>query len=94
MAPGEVVGAADLGIDKAVDGLVGDDGAPGLAGEAPGDLLGRAAVGEAGEDLEAQGGVAVEAGAGPAAGAGLLLGIPGPVALGPRAIAPQLPSNR
>ena len=94
VAPGEVVGAAALGVDEAGDGLVGDDGVAGGAGEAPGHLLGGAALGEVGQDQGAQDGVAIEARAGPAAGAGLLLGIPGLVALGVGSIAGQLASNR
>jgi hypothetical protein len=40
MAPSPVIGAFELGIDEAIDGLVADDLAPSLAGEAAGDLLG------------------------------------------------------
>ena len=48
---------------------------------------------EAGKDLGPQGGVAVKAGAAPAAGVGLLVGVARLVALGAGGIACQLPSN-
>ncbi len=91
---GEVVAprTGELRID-AVDGLVGDDALAGLAGQAAGDLLGGPALREAGEDAVAQGGVAVEAGAAPAAGAGLLVGIPRLVALSAGPVAGQLAGN-
>ena len=93
VAPGEVVGAGEWRIDEAVDGLVGDDALAGLAGQAAGDLLGGPALREAGEDAVAPGGVAVEAGAAPAAGAGLLVGIPRLVALSAGPVAGQLAGN-
>ncbi len=65
VAPGIVLRAADLGVNEAVDGFVGDDGPPGLAGQAPGHLRGRPALLEAGEDLAAQRGIAVEPGPAP-----------------------------
>ena len=94
VAPGAVVGAADLGVDKAVDGLVRDDRPASVAGQAPGDLCGRPPLLEAGEDLGAQGGVAIKPGPAPAAGMGLLVGVARLVALGAGGIAPQFPSNR
>ena len=94
VAPGIVLGAADLGVDETVDRLMGDDGVPGVAGQTPGDLFRGPALLEAGEDLGAQGGVAVEARPAPAAGVRLLVGIARLVALGAGGIALQLPSNR
>ena len=94
VAPGIVLRAADLGVNEAVDGFVGDDGPPGLAGQAAGHLRGRPALLEAGEDLAAQRGIVVEPGPAPAAGAGLLVGVARLIALGARPIAFQLSSNR
>ena len=94
VTPGIVLRAADLGVNEAVDGFVGDDGPAGLAGQTAGHLLGRPALLEAGEDLAAQGGIAVEPGPAPAARAGLLVGVARLIALGARSIAAQLPSNR
>src|SRR4051794_10910665 len=74
-APATVVGALQLGVDEAIDGLVADDSAAVLACEAAGDLLGRPTVGEMVEDLLAQCLVAFEARAGPAPRRRLLLGI-------------------
>ena len=53
-APAEIVGAGDLGVDEAVDGLVADARFCLVAGEAAGDLLWRPALLEALEDCGAQ----------------------------------------
>jgi len=75
VAPGAVVGAADLGVDEAVDALMADGERGLLLLEAAGDLFRGPTVLEAIEDELAQLGVAFQARATPAAGAGLLLGI-------------------
>ena len=94
VAPGPVrLGARGLGVDEAIDGLVGDDGPAGLAPEPARDLLRGPAVFEAGEHLRTERGIPVEAGATPAPGAGRLRRIHGPVALLARAVALQLASN-
>ena len=93
VAPGVVFLARELGVDEAVDGLVGDEGAVGLASQAAGDLLGRPALLEACEDTVAQLGIAIEAGAAPAAGVGLLIGIAGLVAQRGGAVAGQFSSD-
>jgi hypothetical protein len=74
-APGEVIGAADLGIDEAVDGLVADHRSAVLEGEPAGDLLGRQTASEAGKNSLAQCGLALKPGAGPSPGFALLLGV-------------------
>jgi len=81
MAPGTVVGAADLGVDEAVDALVADGYGGVLLEQAAGDLLGRPADLELAEDEAAQPGIALQARACPSPGAGLLVGIARPVAL-------------
>ena len=94
VTPGPVrLGAGGLGVDEAINGLVGDHGPAGLPSEPARDLFRRPAVFEAGEHLRAQGGIPVEAGAAPAAGTGLLLGIAGLVALLAGGIALQLARN-
>ncbi len=94
VAPGVVLRAPDLGGNESIDGLVGNEGPGGLAGQATGHLLGRPALLEAGEDARAQGRIKVEPGAAPAARAGLLVGIARLVALRARPIALKLPSQR
>ena len=82
VTPGPVrLGAGGLGVDEAIDGLVGDDGLARLPPEPASDLLWRPAVFEAGEHPRTERGIPVETGAAPAPGAGLLLGIAGLVAL-------------
>ena len=93
VTPVIVLGTGQLGIDEAVDGLVGNDGTPGFQSKASGHLLGRPTLVETGEDLFPQQGVPVQTGALPAAGAGLLLGVGGPVTLGLGAVSPQLSSH-
>ena len=72
VAPGSVVGAADLGVDEAVDALVADRRGGVLLAQPAGDLLGRPAALELAEDEPAQPGIALQARACPAPGAGLL----------------------
>ena len=94
MAPGEVLGSPELGIDEAVDALVAYDLAAGIAGEPAGDLLGRPAGSKAGENILAQAIVPLEPAARPAPGAGLLLGIARPIADMLAAVALQLSRDR
>lgn len=75
MTPGAVIGAPDLVIDEAVDGLVTDAGRRLAAGQPASDLLGRPAALEAIQDKLAQFGIALQARALPAAGCSLLLGV-------------------
>src|SRR6266436_3341014 len=75
MAPGAVVGAADLIIDEAIDALMADAGRGLGAVQPTGDLLGRPAAAEATQDEVAQLGIAFQARALPAAGGSLLLGV-------------------
>ena len=82
MAPRRGFRPGDLSVEEPVDGFVREAGAPGVAGEAARDLLGGPALLEAGEDRGAERSVAGQPGAAPPAGAGLLLGIAGLVALG------------
>ena len=93
VAPGIGFRPGDLGVEEAVDGFVGDNRPPGIAGEAARDLLGGPALLEVGEDRGAEEGIAGQFGTAPPAGAGLLLGIPGLVALGVGAIALQFASH-
>jgi len=72
--PAIVLGAGDLGVDEAVDGLVADDRSAGLALETASDLLGRPAAGETFKDGAAQVGLAFEARALPAPRPRLLVG--------------------
>ncbi len=85
--------AAQLGRDEAGDGFVGEDRAVLLHRQAAGHLLGRPAVLEARQHRRPEFGVAVESRARPAAGAGLVVGIAGAIALGGRRIAGQLASQ-
>jgi len=75
--PAVVFGAGDLGVDEAVDALVADHGAPGLAGQATGDLLGRPAFGEPLKHCAAQLRFSFEARARPAPRSRLFLGVTG-----------------
>ena len=94
VAPGAArFSAGGLGVDEAVDGLMGNDRRAPLQPEPAGDLLRRPALFEPGKHLGPQGGIPVEAGAAPAAGAGLLLSIAGLVALLAGGIALQLARN-
>src|SRR6202040_2365753 len=80
VAPGAVIGAADLGVDEAVDGLVADGDRFLLALEPAGNLLGRPTALQTAENEVAQLGIALQARALPAAGSGLFLGISGLIA--------------
>ena len=75
VAPGSVVGAADLGVDEAVDALMADRRGGVLLAQPAGDLLGRPAEPKLAKHEPAQPGVALQARACPAPGAGLLVGI-------------------
>ena len=85
--PGVFLLTGQLGVDEAVNGLVGAD-------LAAGHLLWGPGLSEAGQDLLAQGGIPFQTGTGPAAGPCLLLGIAGLVAPGAGGVAIQLSSNR
>src|SRR5262245_14542896 len=74
VAPAVVLGARDLGVDEAVDGLVADEAVAGVALEAAGDLLWGPALGEAIEHGAAQVGLAFQARALPAPRLCLLVG--------------------
>ena len=93
VAPGIIFFAGDLGVDEAVDGLVGDDRPGVLPREAASHLLGRPAVLKPRQDRGAERAVAVELGALPAPRPGLLVGIAWLVALGGGCIARQFPSH-
>ena len=73
-APGEVIGAADLGIDEAVDGFVADHRSAVLASQPASDLFGRQAKGKAGKNSLAQSRLSFEPGASPSPGFALFLG--------------------
>ena len=90
---GTSLGARGLGIDEAIDGLVGDDRRAPLPPEPARDLLWRPALFEPGEYLGPQGGIPVEAGPTPATSAGLFLGIAGAVTLLAGGIALQFACN-
>jgi hypothetical protein len=92
--PSVVLGAGDLGVEEAIDGLVADAGLCLLAGEAAGDLLGRPTLLEAVEDGLAQDGVSFELGAFPAARFGLLAGVSGAVSDLASGVAVDLASDR
>src|SRR5579862_2059867 len=92
--PAKVRGASKLGIDEAVDALIGDHLAPVLAGQPAGDLLGRPATAKALQHRAAQAGLPFEASARPAPRSHLLLGIAGFVADLNARIAVQLPRDR
>src|SRR6185312_11294910 len=73
--PGEVLGAADLGVDEPVDAFVTDGCRRFLLAEPAGDLLGGPAVLQAAEDEVAERNVTLEFGSGPSAGPGLFLSV-------------------
>ena len=79
-APAIVLGASELSVDEAIDTLMADHRLPGLDRQTAGDLLGRPAASETVENRSAQLGLAFEAGARPAPGSRLFLGIARPVA--------------
>ena len=85
--PGVFLLTGQLGVDEAVNGLVGAD----LAAR---HLLWGPGLSEAGQDLLAQGGIPFQTGTGPAADPCLLLGIAGLVAPGAGGVALQLSINR
>src|SRR5579883_2346996 len=92
--PSEVIGAPDLGIDEAVDGLVGDHFAAALAGEPACDLFGRPALAKAFQNRAPQVVLPCEAYARPAPRFHLLLGIGRFIADLGTSIALQLPRDR
>lgn len=59
-APVPVRGAGDLGVDEAINALIGDDRVAAFAFEAAGDLLGGAAALEIGQDPVTQVGLALQ----------------------------------
>ena len=93
MPPGVFLLAGDLSINEAVDGLVRDARPMLLHGEAASHLLRRPAVLEARQDRGPARRGAVQLGARPAAGAGLVVGIARLITLGAGRIAFQFPSN-
>ena len=92
--PGAVVGAADLGIDEAIDAFMADAGCSLVAGQPAGDLFGRPAVPQPIEHEAAQLAVALQARSGPAPGFRLLMSIARLVADLLAPVAPQLARNR
>ena len=58
--PGAVVGAFQLGVDEAVDGLAADDGSALFALEPANHLLGRPALGQEPKHAQAQGWIAIQ----------------------------------
>jgi hypothetical protein len=92
--PAVVFGAGDLGVDEAIDALVADHLAAGLACEPACDLLGRPTPGKALEHGASQVGLAFEARARPAPRPGLFLGVTWFVADLVTAIAPHLARDR
>ena len=92
--PGVVLGAIALGMDEAVDGLVGYEGAASFQCQATGDLLGRPASTQSGEDGCSQSWVPVQPGAPPTTGPSLLMSIAWLISLGIGGVALQLSSNR
>ncbi len=75
VAPGAVVGAADLGVDEAVNALMADGCGGMLLLEPAGDLLGRPTATKLIEDQGPQLGVAFQTRSGPAPSGSLLLGV-------------------
>ena len=75
VAPSSVVGAADLGVDEAVDALVADRCGGFLLAQPAGDLPGRPAALKLAKHEPAQLGVVLQARAVPAPGTSLLVGI-------------------
>ncbi|MHC2332441.1 hypothetical protein ACVIW0_001730 [Bradyrhizobium sp. USDA 4454] len=92
--PAAVRGASDLGIDEAVDALVGDHLASMLDGQPAGDLFGRPATAKAIQHRAAQDGLPFEASARPAPRSHPLLGIVGLVAGLNAMITVHLPRDR
>jgi hypothetical protein len=92
--PAEVRGAGELGINEAVDALIGDHLAAVLASQPAGDLLGRPAPAKTFQHRTAQAGLPFEARARPAPRSHLLLGIAGLVADLNARITVQLPRDR
>jgi len=92
--PVEVGGARDLGVDEAVDALVGDHLATTFTGKPARDLFGRPAAAQARQNLAAQAGISLKARAFPAPRPCLLLGIARLVADLPATVPPQLPRDR
>jgi len=93
-APAIVLGAGKLGIDEAINALVGDHLAPMLDGEAAGDLFRRPAAREPLHDGGSQACLAVQTGTFPAPRPGLLVGVAGSVPNLGTIVALQLPRNR
>ncbi|OKO74135.1 hypothetical protein AC629_35615 [Bradyrhizobium sp. NAS80.1] len=93
-APAVLRGAPELGVDVAVDALVGDHSAAIVAGEPACDLFRRPALSETLQHRAAQAGLPVEARACPAPRSCLLLGIARLVADLPASIALQLTRDR
>jgi hypothetical protein len=79
VTPAGVVGAADLGIEEAVDGLGRDRFATLFAGQPADDLFRGTAVGETVQNQFAQFRMALQAGTAPVPGPGPIGGIDGPV---------------
>lgn len=75
--PLSVVGAFELGVDEAVDGLVADDPMALLMGQAPRDLFGRPSASQSVQHLFPQAIITLEPRSGPAPGIGLRLRIGG-----------------
>ena len=92
--PAVVPGAGELRVDEAVDGLVGDHLATLFAFEPASDLLGRPSACEPLNDSGSQALISLQARALPAPGAGLLVGVTGPVSDLSPTIALQLPRDR
>lgn len=92
--PGEVLGAGDLGVDEAVDGLMGDAVLGFVAEHSSGDLLGRVAAGQLIEDGGLEVWLSGELGAGPASRPGLLVCVGRLVADFSAGVALQLASDR
>ena len=80
--PGVVLGSIALGMDEAVDGLMGYEGAARFQGQATSHLLGGPASVQSPQDLVPQVGVAVQLGTAPATSSSLLLGIGGIIPFG------------
>ena len=94
VAPAIVVGAPDLLVDEAVDGLVADPHASLFQRQPAGDLFGRPSHSKVSQDVVLQVRLARHARPAPAPRPGLLVGVGRPVAAWLRRIAPQLPCNR
>ena len=94
VAPAVVLGGSDLGVDEAVDALVGDHLAAVIFGQPACDLLGRPAQGKALQHGAAQGGLPGQARAHPAPLPTSLLSVRGFVPNNAAVITLQLPSNR